>query len=70
MTQTKYCNVETYDRNGTLIASESIPYEVSDEMSEKEAAHSAIEELAKVEDEDMTPVQISRFLKALAKLRR
>ena len=47
-----------------------IPYEVSDEQLDIEAAEKTIAELAALADSDLKVPQVGKFLKALAKLRR
>ncbi len=66
MPETRY--IDEYDNNGNVI--NKIPYEVSDEELELEAAEKAIDELSALKDDDLTIPQAARFLKALAKLRR
>lgn len=66
MPETRY--IEEYDNQGNII--NKIPYEVSDEELEREAAEEAISELSALADEDLKPPQIGKFLKALARLRR
>jgi len=70
MPETRYQTVETYDNNGRLIATESIPYEVSDEELEKEKAEMVVAELSALSDAELTTGQLRKLVKALAKLRR
>ena len=66
MPETRY--IDEYDNQGNII--NKIPYEVSDEELEREKAEETISELSALTDEDLKPLQVGRFLKALAKLRR
>jgi len=77
MPETKY--IEEYTYPDGLTAAEKtpanaiinkIPYEVSDEQLEQEAAEKAIAELSALADGDLKVPQVGKFLKALAKLRR
>ena len=61
--------VETvYDSQGNIV--NQIPYEVSDEELEREQAEKAIVELSALADEVITMPQITKFVQALARLRR
>ena len=70
MTETRYKTIETYDNGGNLIATGQIPYEISDDELEKEAAERVITELSIVDEYSFTIPQVARFLKALTRLRR
>lgn len=62
--------IDTYDRQGRLVASEPIAIELSDEALAKEEAEKTISELDKASETGLTLAEVVRFLKALAVLRR
>ena len=64
MPETRY--VEVY-KNGVLDHKE--PYQVSDEQLEREGAEQVIGELSAKADNQMTMLEMAKFLKALARLR-
>lgn len=77
MPETRYIEEYTYPdgltpaekipQNATI---KKIPYEVSDEELEMDAAERTIAELSSLADDDLKVPQIGKFLKALARLRR
>ena len=64
MPETRY--VEVY-KDGKLVDKE--PYEVSDVELERESAEQVIHELSAKADNEMTMLEMAKFLKALARLR-
>jgi len=64
MPETRY--VEVY-KDGKLVDKE--PYEVSDVELERESAEQVIRELSAKADNEMTMLEMAKFLKALARLR-
>jgi len=64
MPETRY--VEVY-KDGKLVDQE--PYQVSDEQLDREEAEQVIHELSAKADNEMTTLEMAKFLKALAKLR-
>jgi hypothetical protein len=69
MPETRYQTIETYQDN-EIIATEKIPYEVSDEELEKEEAENTIAQLSALTDAELTTTDIKQLIKALVKLRR
>ncbi len=77
MPETRYDEIYFYPKdlspeqkipqNATI---KKIPYEVSDEELEMDAAEKTIAELSGLADGDLKVPQIGKFLKALARLRR
>ena len=70
MPETRNQTIETYDNNGRLIATESIPYEVFDEELERGETEKVVAELSILSDAELTTGQLRKLVKALAKLRR
>ena len=70
MPETRYQTVETYDKNGKVIETEQIPYQVSDEEIEKEEAEKTIAQLSALTDAELTTAKLKQLIKALVKLRR
>lgn len=66
MPQTRQETIDTYDKNGNLIASESVAYQVSDEEQAREQARVTVAEMLRLKDDELTLPQASRFLKAIA----
>lgn len=64
MPETRY--VEVY-KDGRLVDKE--PYEVSDAELERESAEQVIRELSAKADNEMTVLEVAKFLKVLASLR-
>jgi len=64
MPETRY--VETY-QDGKLVGRE--PYEVSDDELERESAEQVIRELSARADNEVTMLEIARFVKALARIK-
>lgn len=69
MPETRYQTIETYDNNGKVIETEQIPYDVSNEELEREAAENTIAQLSALSDAELTTAQLKKLVKALAKLR-
>jgi hypothetical protein len=69
MPETRYQTIETYQEN-ELIATEKIPYQVSDEELEREAAENTIAQLSTLSDTELTTAKLKQIVKALARLRR
>jgi hypothetical protein len=70
MPETRYHTTETFDGKGNLIETKQIPYEVSDEELEREAAERTVAALSALPDSELTTAQMKRLVKALARLRR
>ena len=70
MPEIRQQTIETYDNNGRLIAIDSIPYEVSDEELEREAAETTTAALSALPDSQLTTAQMKKLVKALVRLRR
>ncbi|MFH1662320.1 MAG: hypothetical protein ABH934_00105 [Chloroflexota bacterium] len=70
MSEIRYQAIETYDGEGNLIATESIPYEVSKEEMAREEAENIIKQLSDLPDAELTTTQLKQLVKALARLRR
>lgn len=70
MSEIRYQTIETYDGKGNLIATESIPYDVSDEEIAREEAGDIINQLCDLPDAEITTTQLKQLIKALVKLRR
>ena len=70
MPETRYHTIETFDGKGNLIETKQIPYEVSDEELEREAAERIVAELSVLSDADLTTAKLKMLVKALAKMRR
>ena len=69
MPETRYQTIETY-QDSELIATENIPYEVSDEELEREEAENTIAQLSTLTDAELTTAKLKQLVKALARLRR
>ncbi len=69
MPETRYQTIETY-RDSKLIATEKIPYKVSDEELEREEAENTIAQLSSLTDAELTTTKLKQLVKALARLRR
>ena len=70
MPETRYKKIETYDNKGNVIATEQIPYEVSDEELDREEAEKAVAQLSSVPNAELTITQLKQLVKALVTLRR
>ncbi len=70
MPETRYQTIETFDGKGNLIETKQIPYEVSDEELEREAAEKTAATLSALPDSELTTAQMKKLVKALARLRR
>ncbi len=55
---------------GRLIATEQVPYEVSDEELAREQAEATIAQLSALSDAELTTAKLKLLVKALAILRR
>jgi len=69
MPETRYQTIETY-QDSERIATEKIPYEVSDEELEMEEAEKTIAQLSVLTDTELTTAKLKQMVKALARLRR
>lgn len=69
MPETRYQTIETYQEN-ELIATEKIPYQISDEELEREAAEDTVAQLSTLSDTELTTAKLKQIVKALARLRR
>lgn len=69
MPETRYQTIETY-QDSELIATEKIPYQISDEELEREAAENTIAQLSALTDAELTTAKLKQMVKALARLRR
>ena len=70
MPETRYQTIETYDNGGRLIATEQVPYEVTDKEMAREQAEAKIAQLSALSDTELTTVKLKLLVKALAILRR
>ncbi|MFH1002849.1 MAG: hypothetical protein V1780_01740 [Chloroflexota bacterium] len=68
--ETRYLKVETYDGQGKVTETESIPYQVTNEELAREQAEADLVELLGRADGDINVPAVGRYLKALARLRR
>ncbi len=70
MPEIRQQTIETYDNTGQLIATEKLPYEVSDEELEREAAETTAAALSALPDSELTTAKMKKLVKALVRLRR